>query len=119
MNLRTRNNRGDSDAEGYQDYITIEVTKGAGGTRTTPEKREALRGLTHRQVIQHVLRSLGPGDSFAQDAAQALADRGFSVERVDSGSQTHWVDRDAPVDETILAQEQLRYAMSRDHVGGS
>ena len=118
MNLRTRNNRGDSDADGYPDSITIEVTKGAGGARSVSEKRDALRGLTHRQVIQRVLGSLGAGDSFAQDAAQALDDKGFSVERVDSGSQSHWVDRDAPVDETILAQEQLRYAMSRDHVGG-
>lgn len=118
MPVRTRNNRGDSDADGYDDSITVEVTKGAGGSRSSSEKREALRGLTHRQVIQRLLGSLGPADSFAQDAAQALGDKGFSVERVDSGSQTHWVDRDAPVDETILAQEQLRYAMSRDHVGG-
>ena len=119
MDARTRNRRDEpEDADAYQDCIPIKVTKGAGGARSVLERREDLRGLTNREIVQRALGKLGASDSFAQDAAYALENRHFSLELEVSGAQSHWVDRDAPLDETVLAQQGLHYAFKQDHVGG-
>ena len=119
MEMSIRQRTGDPDEIRPDDgNIIVEISKGAGGKRWVEVPRASLAGKSHREVVQMALGGLGSDDPFVPDTQAILGDSSYSLERVDSGVQSRWLSREAPVDTESLEQERLRYALSHDHVGG-
>lgn len=119
MEMQVRQRTGDPDDMLPQEgNIIIEVGKGAGGKRWAEAPKSALAGKSHEAVVEMVLNGLPPDDPFAHDMRSILPNRSYSLEMVDSGKQSRWVSRDSTVDAASVEQQRLRYAVSRDHVGG-
>jgi len=98
--------------------VTVTLDKSGGGSRSVRLPRERLQGLTYRQVVEAAALSLDNDRAFAEGVRRLLGDRSYSLERAESGRQSHPVKRDAPIDEALLEEDDLRFVLSRDHHGG-
>jgi hypothetical protein len=119
MSMQIRQRTGDpDDIRASEGNIIVEIDKGAGGRRWVEAPKSALKDLSNRGVVELAIKGLGPGDPFASDTQTMLSDSSFSLERIENGVQTQWVRRDETVDADAIEQERIRFALSRDHVGG-
>ena len=120
--METRMRRQDVDSDDLQPAegnIWVELSRGAGGKREAEVPRSLLTpATTNDEAVRMALQRLNQDDPFVADAETMLDDRSVSLERIESGRQTRWVSREGRVDPASLEGQRLRYAMTRDHVGG-
>lgn len=105
-------------AEPRQSNLMVRLDKGGAGSRVVELPRDSVRGKTYGEVAHMAVERLGP-DPWAADYEALLRDRNASLERVSSGTQSHYVARDAPVDEDVAMQDEVRFSVARDHTGGA
>lgn len=100
-----------------QRNLIVQLDKGAAGTRQVELSRESVQGRTYGEVAHMAVERLGT-DPWAADFESLLQDRHASLERVTSGTQSHYVARDAPFDGDVAQRESVRFSVARDHTGG-
>ncbi len=117
VTVRTGKDEQAGSEEFSQKNLIVRLDKGGAGSRVVELERDSVRGKTYGEVAHMAVEKLG-SDAWASDYESLLSDRNASLERISSGTQSHYVARDAPIDEEVAMQDEVRFSVAKDHTGG-